>query len=101
MLIGTVIGQVDATDTDGLHNTISYSFQNSSQYFAINNTSGEIKTLDMLPVVANYSEVIYNYTVSFSVHAMRKIISILMLVFMTVLLLIHAEDKLLIDSGRC
>ena len=58
MLIGTVIGQVDATDTDGLHNTISYSFQNSSHYFAINNTSGEIETLEVLPAVANYSEVI-------------------------------------------
>ena len=53
MNAGTVVGQVEATDADGLHNTVTYSLGNVTDYFSIDSANGSIKTLQML----NYSQV--------------------------------------------
>ena len=57
MNAGTVVGQVEATDADGLHNTVTYSLGNVTDYFSIDSSNGSIKTLQIFQPVANYSEV--------------------------------------------
>ena len=72
---GTVVGQVDATDADGFYNTITYSLDNSSDYFAIDKANGSIKTLQMFQVVANNSEVrIFMKLTSTRLHSLLSVI---------------------------
>ena len=54
---GTIVGQVKATDADGLYNKVTYSFGDFSDYFAIDSVNGSIRTLRLFEPVANHAEV--------------------------------------------